>query len=49
MGAEKGNIPIGGTVAVIMTAHTFGFADMERAFEVSGEKLDDVIKPLITF
>jgi hypothetical protein len=32
-----------------MTTHTFGFADMERAFEVSDKKLDDVIKPLITF
>lgn len=32
-----------------MTTHTFRFADMERAFEVSDKKLDDVIKPLITF
>jgi len=33
----------------LMTTHTFDFADMERAFEVSDKKLDDVIKPLITF
>jgi hypothetical protein len=33
----------------LMTTHTFGFDDMERAFEVSDQKLDDVIKPLITF
>jgi threonine dehydrogenase-like Zn-dependent dehydrogenase len=32
-----------------MTTHTFGFDEMERAFEVSDKKLDDVIKPLITF
>ena len=32
-----------------MTTHTFGFDEMERAFEVSGKKLDDVVKPLITF
>jgi threonine dehydrogenase-like Zn-dependent dehydrogenase len=32
-----------------MTTHTFAFADMERAFEVSDKKLDNVIKPLITF
>jgi isopropanol dehydrogenase (NADP+) len=32
-----------------MTTHTFHFDDMERAFEVSDKKLDDVIKPLITF
>jgi threonine dehydrogenase-like Zn-dependent dehydrogenase len=33
----------------LMTTHTFRFDDMERAFEVSDQKLDDVIKPLITF
>jgi isopropanol dehydrogenase (NADP+) len=33
----------------LMTTHTFAFDDMERAFEVSDKKLDDVIKPLITF
>jgi len=33
----------------LVTTHAFGFADMERAFEVSDKKLDDVIKPLITF
>jgi threonine dehydrogenase-like Zn-dependent dehydrogenase len=32
-----------------MTTHTFRFADMERAFEVSDKKLEDVIKVLITF
>ncbi len=32
-----------------MTTHTFAFDDMERAFEVSDKKLDNVIKPLITF
>jgi threonine dehydrogenase-like Zn-dependent dehydrogenase len=32
-----------------MTTHTFSFDEMERAFEVSDKKLDDVIKPLITF
>lgn len=32
-----------------MTTHRFAFDDMERAFEVSDKKLDDVIKPLITF
>ncbi|MBO0771919.1 MAG: NAD(P)-dependent alcohol dehydrogenase [Actinobacteria bacterium] len=32
-----------------MTTHTFSFDDMERAFEVSDKKLDNVIKPLITF
>jgi threonine dehydrogenase-like Zn-dependent dehydrogenase len=31
-----------------MTTHTFGFDDMERAFEVLDKKLDDVVKPLIT-
>lgn len=33
----------------LMTTHTFSFDDMERAFEVSDKKLDNVIKPLITF
>ncbi|HEY2549127.1 MAG TPA: NAD(P)-dependent alcohol dehydrogenase [Streptosporangiaceae bacterium] len=33
----------------MMTTHTFKFGDMERAFEVSDKKLDNVIKPLITF
>jgi len=33
----------------LMTTHTFDFDDMERAFEVSDQKLDDVIKPLIRF
>ena len=33
----------------LMTTHTFAFDDMEEAFEVSDKKLDDVIKPLITF
>ncbi|NRQ34695.1 NAD(P)-dependent alcohol dehydrogenase [Nonomuraea sp. NN258] len=32
-----------------MTTHTFGFAEMERAFEVSDRKLDDVVKVLVTF
>jgi len=32
-----------------MTTHTFRFDEMERAFEVSDKKLDNVIKPLITF
>jgi threonine dehydrogenase-like Zn-dependent dehydrogenase len=32
-----------------MTTHRFDFDDMEQAFEVSDKKLDDVIKPLITF
>ncbi|MBO0887299.1 MAG: NAD(P)-dependent alcohol dehydrogenase [Acidimicrobiales bacterium] len=32
-----------------MTTHTFSFDEMERAFEVSDRKLDNVIKPLITF
>jgi len=32
-----------------MTSHTFPFAEMERAFEVSDKKLDDVVKVLITF
>ncbi|HEY2639690.1 MAG TPA: NAD(P)-dependent alcohol dehydrogenase [Streptosporangiaceae bacterium] len=33
----------------LMTSHTFAFDDMERAFEVSDKKLDDVVKPLIAF
>ena len=33
----------------LMTTHTFSFDDMARAFEVSDKKLDNVIKPLITF
>lgn len=32
-----------------LTTHRFHFDDMERAFEVSDKKLDDVIKVLITF
>ncbi|MFG2563441.1 NAD(P)-dependent alcohol dehydrogenase [Streptomyces sp. NPDC048496] len=32
-----------------MTTHTFHFDDMERAFEVSDKKLEDVVKVLITF
>jgi threonine dehydrogenase-like Zn-dependent dehydrogenase len=32
-----------------MTTHTFNFDEMERAFEVSDKKLDNVIKPLIVF
>jgi threonine dehydrogenase-like Zn-dependent dehydrogenase len=32
-----------------MTTHEFAFEDMERAFEVLDKKLDDVIKPLISF
>lgn len=33
----------------LMTTHTFSFDDMERAFEVSDKKLDNVVKPLVTF
>jgi isopropanol dehydrogenase (NADP+) len=33
----------------LMTTHTFDFDEMERAFEVADQKLDDVIKPLIKF
>lgn len=33
----------------LMTTHTFHFDEMERAFEVMDNKLDDVIKTLITF
>jgi threonine dehydrogenase-like Zn-dependent dehydrogenase len=32
-----------------MTTHTFRFDDMERAFEVSDKKLEDVVKVLINF
>jgi len=32
-----------------LTSHTFPFEEMERAFEVSDKKLDDVVKCLITF
>jgi threonine dehydrogenase-like Zn-dependent dehydrogenase len=32
-----------------MTTHTFGFDEMERAFEIADKKLDDVVKVLITF
>lgn len=32
-----------------MTTHKFSFDDMERAFEVADQKLDDAIKVLITF
>lgn len=32
-----------------MTTHTFRFDEMERAFEVSDKKLEDVVKPLIVF
>ncbi len=33
----------------LMTTHTFGFDEMEQAFEVSDKKLDEVVKPLIVF
>jgi isopropanol dehydrogenase (NADP+) len=33
----------------LMTTHRFTFDNMERAFEVSDQKLDDVVKPLIVF
>ncbi|MFE9319464.1 NAD(P)-dependent alcohol dehydrogenase [Nocardia sp. NPDC052278] len=33
----------------LMTTHEFSFDDMERAFEVSDKKLDDVVKVLIRF
>ena len=33
----------------LMTSHTFSFDDMERAYEVMDKKLENVIKPLITF
>ncbi|MGW5683595.1 NAD(P)-dependent alcohol dehydrogenase [Nonomuraea sp. NPDC003754] len=32
-----------------MTTHSFDFEEMERAFEVSDKKLEDVVKVLITF
>ncbi len=32
-----------------MTTHTFPFDEMERAFEVSDKKLEDVVKVLVTF
>jgi threonine dehydrogenase-like Zn-dependent dehydrogenase len=32
-----------------MTTHTFPFDEMERAFEVADQKLEDVVKVLITF
>jgi threonine dehydrogenase-like Zn-dependent dehydrogenase len=32
-----------------MTTHTFGFDQMERAFEVADQKLDDAIKVLVRF
>lgn len=34
---------------VHMTTHEFRFDDMERAFEVSDKKLEDVVKVMITF
>jgi threonine dehydrogenase-like Zn-dependent dehydrogenase len=33
----------------LMTTHRFPFTDMERAFEVSDKKLEDMVKVLITF
>jgi threonine dehydrogenase-like Zn-dependent dehydrogenase len=33
----------------LMTTHTYKFDEMERAFEVSDKKLEDVVKPLIVF
>ena len=32
-----------------MTTHTFGFNEMDQAFEVMDKKLDGVLKPLIVF
>lgn len=32
-----------------MTSHTFGFDDMERAFEIADKKLEDVVKVLVAF
>ena len=32
-----------------MTSHRFGFDEMPRAFEVMDHKLEDVVKPLISF
>jgi threonine dehydrogenase-like Zn-dependent dehydrogenase len=33
----------------LMTSHTFGFDEMDRAFEVADQKLDDAVKVLIRF
>jgi len=33
----------------LMTTHRFPFDQMSQAFEISDKKLDDVIKPLVTF
>jgi threonine dehydrogenase-like Zn-dependent dehydrogenase len=33
----------------LMTTHTFNFDEMERAFEVSDKKLEDMVKALIVF
>ena len=33
----------------LMTTHTFPFSNMARAFEIMDQKLDGVLKPLITF
>jgi isopropanol dehydrogenase (NADP+) len=33
----------------LMTTHTLGFDEMERAFEVADKKLEDIIKVLIRF
>jgi threonine dehydrogenase-like Zn-dependent dehydrogenase len=44
MGAESQRVD-----PTLMTTHTFKFDDLERAFEVSDKKLDDVIKALIVF
>jgi threonine dehydrogenase-like Zn-dependent dehydrogenase len=32
-----------------MTTHTYSFDEMERAFEVSDKKLEDVVKVLVSF
>jgi threonine dehydrogenase-like Zn-dependent dehydrogenase len=32
-----------------MTSHRFSFDEMPRAFEVMDRKLEDVVKPLISF
>jgi isopropanol dehydrogenase (NADP+) len=32
-----------------MTSHRFGFDEMPRAFEVMDHKLENVVKPLISF
>ncbi len=34
---------------MLMTTHRFRFDQMDQAFEIADKKLDDVIKPLITF